>query len=83
MTALGGIRLQVPSSMAPTALDVLAGFEPAEKPRLGFLGILGFILLFVVFHVPPPASGFVVARPVARAGRVSPVHFPLIPLPPS
>ncbi|MCL2714063.1 MAG: hypothetical protein FWD68_05600 [Alphaproteobacteria bacterium] len=84
MTALGGIRLQVPGHLAQTAQDVLAGFEPAEKPRAGFFEILALILLFVLCHVPPPASGFAAARAVGRAAsRVSPVLYPLISAPPS
>jgi len=78
MTALGGMRLQVPAHQAELAIDVLAAFEPVPKARPGFFAILGIILLFVFFHVPPPDSGFFAARPVARAGRAS---YPLMPAP--
>jgi len=78
MNAFGGMRLQVPAHQAELAIDILAAFEPVPKPRCGFLAICAFILLFLVFHVPPPDSGFFAARPIARTGRVS---FPLIPDP--
>jgi len=74
MSALGGIELCVPAHQVETAIDILASFDPAPKPRRGIFGTLAFTIFFLCAYVwcsmPPPASGFYVVRPMLpRASR--------------
>ncbi|MEM8701005.1 MAG: hypothetical protein AAGF82_04205 [Pseudomonadota bacterium] len=67
MFAWGGVSIRVPASQAAEACTLLDGFSPV-RTRGALEKVLVAILVFLLFQVPPPPSGFFHQRAVAVSG---------------
>jgi len=68
--ALGGTQLCVPAAEAGTAQELLADLERSTPTRMRWFGVLLALAAFFYVGIPPPATGFVAARPAATVQRV-------------
>lgn len=67
MIAWGGVSIRVPASQADTASALLDGFSP-ERTKGALDKVLVAILVFFLFQVPPPPSGYFHQRAPAVSG---------------
>ncbi|MEO0975789.1 MAG: hypothetical protein AAFY05_21165 [Pseudomonadota bacterium] len=68
MIAWGGVSIRVPASQADTATALLDGFSPV-RTKGALEKVLVAILVFLLFQVPPPPSGFFPQRALAVSGK--------------
>ncbi|WP_420333540.1 hypothetical protein [Roseibium sp.] len=68
MIAWGGVSIRVPASQANAASALLEGFSPVRSRR-AVDRLLVAILVFFLFQVPPPPSGFFHQRAPAVCGK--------------
>lgn len=68
MIAWGGVSIRVPASQADAAYALLDGFSPV-RTRGALEKLLVAILVFFLFQVPPPPSGFFHQRAPAVSGK--------------
>lgn len=68
MIAWVGVSIRVPASQANTAIALLDGFSPV-RTKGALEKVLVAILVFFLFQVPPPPSGFFHQRAPAVSGR--------------
>lgn len=68
MIAWGGVSIRVPASQAEAASVLLEGFAPV-RTKGALEKVLVAIVVFLLFHVPPPPSGFFHQRAPAVAGK--------------
>ncbi|WP_434056049.1 MAG: hypothetical protein RDA78_14725 [Roseibium sp.] len=67
MIAWGGVSIRVPASQADTASALLDGFSPV-RTKGALDKVLVAILVFFLFQVPPPPSGYFHQRALAVSG---------------